>query len=110
MKIGFIQSGGFLGLRRGCELDTAMLAPDIAQELERLTRTSGILTSGVFFSEVGRDLQQYDITINDGDSEISVTFDDETLPPTAQSLVNYLQEYARPKPYHESGKARALPA
>lgn len=99
MKIRFIQSGGFLGLLRGCELDTAELAPDIAQELEQIAKTSGISTSGVFFSELGRDLQQYDITIDDGNSEVSVTFDDETLPATAQSLVNYLQEYSRPKTF-----------
>ncbi len=101
MKISFVQSGGFSGLRRGCELDTAVLAPDISQELERLTETSGISTSGAFFSELGRDLQQYDITINDGDSEVSVTFDDETLPATAQLLVDYLQKYARPKALDE---------
>ena len=96
MKISFIQSGGFLGLRSGCELDTDMLAPDTAQELEHLTAASGILTSGVFFSESGRDLQQYDITINDGNSEVSVTFDDETLPAAAQSLVDYLQKHSHP--------------
>ena len=99
MKISFVQSGGFVGLRRGCELDTAALAPDMAQELERIAKTSGILTSGVFFSESGRDLQQYDITIDDGNSEISVTFDDETLPLAAQSLVDYLQKRSRPKAF-----------
>ncbi len=101
MKISFIQSGGFPGLRRGCELDTTGLAPDTAQELEHLAEASGISTSGVFFSESGRDLQQYNITINDGNSEVSVTFDDETLPAAAQSLVDYLQKHSRPKAVYE---------
>ena len=101
MKIIFNQSGGFLGLRRGCELDTETLSPDIAQELEQLSKTSEILTSGVFFSEAGRDLQQYDITIDDGNSEVSVTFDDETLPANVQPLIDYLQKYACPKAYDE---------
>ena len=101
MKISFIQSGGFLGHRRGCELDTAVLAADTVQELEYLTEASGISTSGVFFSESGRDIQQYDITIDDGNSEVSVTFDDETLPAAAQSLVDYLQKHSRPKTFDE---------
>ena len=86
-----------MGLCQECELDTTMLAPDIVQELERLTETSRISTSGVFFPKLGRDLQLYDITIDYGDSEIPVTFDDETLPATAQSLVGCLQKCSRPK-------------
>ena len=101
MRISFIQSGGFLGLRRGCELNTETLAPNTAQELEHLTKTSGISTSGKFFSESGRDLHQYDITISDETSEVSVTFDDETLPATVQPLIDYLQKYARPKALDE---------
>lgn len=102
MKIHFVQSGGFVGLCRGCELDTAELAPHRAQELEHIARMSGISTSGTFFSQSGRDLQQYDITINDGTSKVSVTFDDETLPAAAQSLVDYLQKCSRPKAYDKS--------
>ena len=101
MKISFVQSGGFLGIRRGCELDTAVLAPDTAQELERIAKTSGISASGVFFSTSGRDLLQYDITIDDGASEVCVTFDDATLPAAAQSLVDYLQKHSRPKAFDE---------
>ena len=97
MKISFVQSGGFLGLLKGCELDTAGLTPDIAEELERIAKASGILASGTFFSESGRDLQQYEITIEDGNSSVSVTFDDETLPASAKLLVGYLQKHSRPK-------------
>jgi hypothetical protein len=35
MKARFVESGGFLGLLRECELDTAALAPEMAQELQR---------------------------------------------------------------------------
>ena len=98
MKISFVQSGGFMGMLTGCELDTEGLAPDTAQELEQIANASGISTSGTFFSESSRDLYQYDITIEDGDSAISVIYDDATLPASAQSLVDYLQEHAVPKP------------
>jgi hypothetical protein len=36
MKVRFVQSGGFVGAVRACELDTAALAPDAAREVERL--------------------------------------------------------------------------
>jgi hypothetical protein len=98
MKVSFVQSGGFLGLVKGCELDTAVLTPDTAQELEQIAKASGISTSGEFFSDSGRDLQQYEITIEDGNSTISVIFDDETIPASAKSLVGYLKKHSQPKP------------
>lgn len=97
MRISFVQSGGFLGLIKGCEFDTKKLNPDTAKELERIAGASGILTSGQFFSKTARDLQQYRITIKDEDLEVSATFDDETLPTNARALVGYLQKHARPK-------------
>ena len=97
MKVSFVQSGGFLGLLKGCELDTAVLAPDMAQELYRIAKTSGISASCEFLSDSGRDLQQYEITIEDGNSKISVVFDDETIPESAKSLVGYLKKHSQPK-------------
>lgn len=58
MKVHFVESGGFLGLLTGCELDTAALTPDMAQDLERLVHASGMAASGEFFSDTGRDLRQ----------------------------------------------------
>lgn len=102
MKISFVQSGGFMGLFKACELDTDAATPAEAflkvtpAELEQRVKTSGIV-SGAFFSEASRDLYQYNITIEDGDSEVSGTYDDATLPATAHELMDYLREYARPK-------------
>ncbi len=95
MKVQFVQSGGFVGAVKGCELDTASLDPDQAQELERLVRGSGIANSGESLSDTGRDLQQYEITIEDGDQRIAVTLDDETLPQSAKALVGLLKKHAR---------------
>ncbi len=97
MKVSFVQSGGFLGLVKGCEFDTEVLAPDKAQELEQIAKVSGISASGEFFSDSGRDLHQYEITIEDENSAVSVTFDDETIPTSAKLLVGYLKKYSRPK-------------
>src|SRR5262245_33802888 len=97
MKVHFVQSGGVLGLVKGCELDTTSLAPDQARELEQLVRTSGIAASGRAFSDAARDLQQYEITIEDGGSKVSVAVDDQTIPQSAKPLLGYLKRAARPQ-------------
>jgi hypothetical protein len=96
MKVQFVQSGGFAGAVQGCELDTAALEPEVAQELERLIRGSGISGSGEFLSNTGRDLRQYDITIEEGHRKASVVFDDATIPPAAKPLLGFLKKQARP--------------
>ncbi len=50
MRVKFLQSGGVVGAVRGCELDSARLAPDDARELESLVRDSGITESGEFLA------------------------------------------------------------
>jgi hypothetical protein len=97
MKVQFVQSGGFVGAVKGCEFDTAALAPDVVQEIERLVRGSGISESGEFLSDTGRDLQQYEIVIEHGDRKVSVLFDDSSIPASARPLLGFLKKHARPK-------------
>ena len=98
MKVRLVQSGGFLGIVRSCELDTSALGPDAAAELERLVRGSGIKASGEHLSESGRDLHVYEITIEDEDRTWTVVFDDASLPPAVKPVIGYLRERARPGP------------
>jgi emfourin len=98
MKVRFSQSGGFAGLMKGCEIDTAALPPESARELEQLVQASAIPQSGEFLSESSRDLHQYEITIDDGASKRSVTFDDQSVPPSAKPLVGYLKKLSKPEP------------
>jgi len=97
MKIRFMQSGGFVGISKGCEFDTDSLPEDAAKELKRLVKQSGIQKSGEFLSEKGRDLQQYEIAI-EGENAASVTFDDSTIPEPAKPLLGFLKKQARPTP------------
>ena len=97
MKMNFVQSGGFLGMVKGCEIDTETLPADEAKKLEGLVQASGISASSELVSDSGRDLQQYEISIEEGASKISAVFDDETLPQSAKPLVGYLRKRARPK-------------
>ena len=97
MIVRFMQSGGFAGLLKGCEIDTTTLPLEKAKELEKLVKASGISASGAVLSNTSRDLFEYEITIKDGGSEISATFDDESLPPSAKPLIGYLKKCATPK-------------
>lgn len=97
MKVRFVQTGGYAGLIKGCELDTTTLSPDEAAELERLVRESGISKSGESLSDIGRDLQQYEISIESGASNLSVTLDDSSVPQSAKPLIAYLKKHSRPR-------------
>ena len=96
MFVRLVQSGGVAGLVKECSLDTARLAPDEARTVEDLVRNSGLSACGTHFSPTGRDLQQYDLTIEDGASRVEATYDDGTLPVSARPLVAHLKRLARP--------------
>ena len=97
MKVRLVQSGGLLGIVKACEIDSSILGPDAAEELERLVRGSGISASGAYLSDVGRDLQQYEITIEDETGTLSVVFDDSSIPPAARPMIGFLKQRARPQ-------------
>ena len=97
MRVTFLQSGGVVGVVRGCELDSASLPPDDARELESLVLASGISASGEFLSPEGRDLRLYEIRVDNGTDVATVTFDDRTLPERARPLVSYLRRNAKPR-------------
>jgi hypothetical protein len=98
MKVHFLQSGGLVGAVKGCTLDTAALEPEAAAEVERLVRVSGLRRSGEHLSDSGRDLHQYEITIEDGKRKVSLVVDDANVPPAAKALLGYLKKCARPQP------------
>jgi hypothetical protein len=100
MRVKFLQSGGVVGVVRGCDLDTALLAPDDARELESLVRASGITASGEFRAEntaAARDLRLYEIRVESDTVNATVSFDDETLPEQARPLVSFLRRNAKPQ-------------
>jgi hypothetical protein len=98
MRVRFDQSGGYAGLIKGCEIDTTTLPPEKAKEIEQLVKQSGTLTSGNFLSDSSRDLQQYEITIEDGPVKTSAVFDDKTVPHSAKPLIGFLKKCAKPRP------------
>jgi hypothetical protein len=101
VKVSFLQSGGFAGVTKGCDLDCAALEPGAATELERLVRESGLTSSGTSLSAGARDLKRYEIVIEGGEpgsDPVRVTLDDATIPERARDFVAYLKQRARPRP------------
>ena len=96
MKVKFGQSGGYAGLRRGCELDTDSLPADEAATLQSLVEQSGILQAKSGRTPTARDLFNYDITIETSQGSHHVSFDDMTMPESVDPLLEYLQDRAKP--------------
>jgi hypothetical protein len=98
MKVSFRQSGGFVGLIRGIDLDTMQMDADQAVELEGLVNASGIEGSKKARTHAARDLVQYEITIEQDKQVSKLSFDDKSVPEAVQPLLKYLRPQARPMP------------
>ena len=98
MKITFRQSGGFMGLVRGCTVDTTTLAADERSRVEGLVTASSLTASFTRQAEGGRDRWQYEITIEYDAVHVHVVCDDACLPEPARPLVAYLVGCAKPVP------------
>jgi hypothetical protein len=96
MLITFTQSGGFVGVVRGCRIDSTDLEDDDRETLERLVTAAGWTESWQAFSS-GRDRWQYDIRIDREAGAVHVVCDDSCVPAAARPLVTYLKENARPQ-------------
>lgn len=98
MKLRYRQTGGFGGLSLGSELDSEKLPPAEAGELERLTKQAALEQVGAKKSRGGRDLTNYEITVEDKGHTTKASFDDMTIPANAQPLLNFLKSRASARP------------
>ncbi|MEO7272643.1 MAG: protealysin inhibitor emfourin [Vicinamibacterales bacterium] len=97
MKIAFTQSGGFAGAIRRCTLDTSTMPPDEAAVLEGLVRAATLASAPAERrSATGRDLEEYEIALEEDGASTTVVRDASTLTPEAKALVGYLKKCARP--------------
>ena len=98
MKVRFLQSGGFAGLIRGCEVSTADLPNREQKELERLCAAAGLERIGPSRAK-GADRQQYEITVEQDDgSLVEVRLDDSALTDEVAPLIAYLRVRSKPVP------------
>ncbi len=96
MKIKFRQSGGYAGLRMGCEMDTDSLPPQEADRLTALVETSGIRQATSQRTPNAADLFNYEFTIETREGTHQVSFDDMSLPERVRPLLDYLRGQAQP--------------
>lgn len=92
MRVCLVQSGGFVGAIKRCEVDTTTLDRPEAERVHRLVEESGLRQSGQRLSEVATDLRQYELTIEDDTRAVCLTFDDHNVPQSARQLLGYLQK------------------
>ena len=96
-KIRFRQTGGFAGLVRGCDLDLEALTPKQRAEVERLVAASGLAnTPAAKPKSKGRDLMQYEITIESASGTTRADLTDFDLDDKTEPLVTFLQKRAGP--------------
>jgi Emfourin len=98
MKVAFLQSGGFAGLLRGCELDTAELPAAEAVKLRAMVEASGLRAGKSAPPPGARDLIGYEIRIETDDGELTAAFDDASVPAEAEPLLAYLRKRSTPRP------------
>lgn len=92
MRVCLVQSGGFVGAIKRCEVDTSTLEQPEAERLRRLVAESGLRQAGPALSSQATDLKQYELTIEDESQAICLTFDDHNVPQSARQLLGYLQK------------------
>ena len=98
MRIRFVQSGGFAGLRRVATLDTGALPPKQARELEALVDRSGFFELPEKLRAPGADRFQYTVTVESADRQHTVQVTDGAVPPELQALLDTLRDAAQPEP------------
>ena len=93
MIIKFTKVGG--GHAIGCTINVDELLPEQQKKWKLLISRSKITASERTFCELSSDLYIYRITIDHGDSEIKLEYDDITYPQRLLELINYLEANSR---------------
>jgi hypothetical protein len=97
VRVQFTQSGGFVGAIRECTLDTSSMDADEALTLETLVKNANLFSApGEQRSLTGRDLEDYQISIDDGHGVVTVVRDQSTLTSETKALVAYLKKFSKP--------------
>ena len=97
MRIVFRQAGGVAGLIRGAELDSEELPADQRRALEAFLESSksqGLAAR----SPAARDALTYRFRVERPGGEVTFAFDEPSLPPELEALVDLLQSRLRPRP------------
>lgn len=99
MKISFVRTGGFAGIRLATTVDIAALPPDEAKQLRTLVNSAGFFTlpASIRAKTSGVDRFQYTLTVETPDRQHTVTLDESAVPPELRPLLNWLMTAAKTK-------------
>ena len=92
----FRQIGGYAGLSLGCELDADVLSAGERSALRSLLTADERETAGV--PSLSRDLETYELTIDDGHRERVYRFNQASMPEGVDPLLDRLKREAGPRP------------
>lgn len=97
MRIEFVRTGGFAGMRMAATIDSESLPPEEARELLDELDSANFFTLPTLLSGEGggADRFEYEITIDDGSRQHTVQAGDASLPDHVQPLVRHLERLAR---------------
>ncbi len=97
MRVEFVRSGGFAGLRMVASVDTQTLPQDQAHEVELLVVNSGFfdLPEQIQTQASGADRFQFRVLVTDGNRSHSVTVGEAAVPKNLRPLLDYMTELAR---------------
>ena len=98
MKVTFKQTGGFAGLSFGADLDTDTLPHAEGRRLVQLIESSGIRTLAARGAGGARDLAAYELVVEGDGGTVRTTFDDMSVPPELEPLLDFLRQRARRRP------------
>lgn len=97
MRIEYLRSGGFAGLRLTTMVDTEQLLPDDASSLEKMVDDCDFfsLPEQIQSTPQGADRFEYRVTVTVETRSHTVTAGEAALPETFRPLIDYLTEYAK---------------
>ncbi len=97
MRIALTQSGGFAGLVKRVQVDTATLPRDDAARLERLAHAArAALAAGTPAADPAlRDARRYALRIDDDAASACWDLPEAGLPPAVRALLGWLRARAR---------------
>jgi hypothetical protein len=97
MKIDFMRSGGFAGMRLATLIDTDTLPSTEADRLRRLIEEAGFfdLPTPLKSNTPGGDRFQYRIKVEEEGKRKEVFADEAAVPENLRPLIDYLADWAR---------------
>ena len=92
MKITYRQSGGFAGLTKQYEVETAEMDPADREVLQSLVEQAGLQGSMTALSKQARDLMVHDLRIEEGGNTRHIVVDDLSAPAALRPLLAFVQK------------------